>query len=502
MDIKLSDNHPNLNTNRNFSSSDNLIPLYIQSEITGSAQQAEPVICDVKFATQREPFNSSFNRVQSGYDATQQIETTPVVSSISTVRRPIISPINSILDTQITIEYRHKNHNEIKSDTNEPINLALEEITLDEIKLSSSSNITDEELHPLLLEEKQSWYPRVLVIGPGGVKGLKVLGFLSPVEDSGLLEYVDTYCGVSVGALISLLIICGYHIREIVGEAVKLDIFKEIVSFNFKSITENLGFISNEPVRKLLTQLVINKFGNVPTLYGLYMRTGKAFVAVTLNATDETCVMLNPFCNPDVSCVEATMFSMNIPFVFYQLIHRGKTYVDGALANPYPIDYFDDGKTNILGIYMKTIHTKSVTSSTSPNPHLGSGMVAPTIIQRVDEDSSPLPIGAYSLKIIQSLMDHRRNHIIQQASDCCKHVCLETKTTDTIGYSVTIDDKALMLVEGFNEGKAFLVQLKTNTYKRPKIPEKQRYKYPPYFMMENTNSSEKDNIEVLAAMTS
>lgn len=426
-------------------------------------------------------------------------------------RRPIISPIIQAQEVHSSSRSNNniqENHEESKVKIYDP---NMYKITNED--LLNKSRLTEAERSnspkPNIESENANitqWYPRVLVIGPGGVKGLKVLGFLSPVEDSGLLEYVDTYCGVSVGAVISLLIICGYQIREIVGEAVKLDIFKEIGAFNFKSIMENKGFISNEPVRKLLTQLVINKFGNVPTLYGLYMRTGKAFIAVTLNATDETCVMLNPFSNPDVSCVDATMFSMNIPFVFYQLVYRGKTYVDGALANPYPVDYFDDGKTNILGIYMKTLHSKN-------NPPITTHLPG-TIIQKVEESSSPLPIGAYSLKIIHSLMDHRRNQIIQQSSDKCKHVCLETKTTDTIGYTVTIDDKALMLVEGFNEGKSFIAKLQSGTYSGPKIPSIQKYSYPTYYMGlqpdsplgyiggESTDSSDShdDNIEILSSM--
>jgi len=351
---------------------------------------------------------------------------------------------------------------------------------------------------PIISQESQSWYPRVLVIGPGGVKSMKVLGFLSPIEDSGLLEYVDTYCGVSVGAVISLLIICGYKIREIVGEAVKLDIFKEIGVLNFKTMIENGGFLSNEPVRKRLTQLVINKFGNVPTLYNLYLRTGKAFVAVTLNATDEECVMMNPFTNPNVSCVDATMFSMNVPFIFYQLIYHGKTYADGALANPYPIDYFDDNNTNILGIYVKTI------TKFSPDPPISIDNLK-SIVRKIEESSTPLPIGSYSLKIISSLIDQRRNQIIQQSSSKCKHVCLETQITDTLGYNITIDDKALMLVEGFNEGKSFLSQLQTNIYKGPKIPNKLKYTYPPYYIMGVSNPDITDNnesIEILSAMNS
>lgn len=339
------------------------------------------------------------------------------------------------------------------------------------------------------------WFPRVLVIGSGGIKGLKALGFLSPVEDSHLLDNVDTYGGVSIGAIICLLLICGYRTREIIGEAVTFDIFKEISSFDFKNILENKGFLSSEPVRKRLTQLVINKFGNVPTLRGLYMMTGKAFVAVTLNTTDEICMMMNPFDNPDVSCVDAAMFSMNIPFIFYQLMHRGKILVDGALANPYPIDYFDDGQTNILGIYMKTAVPR-----TDPVFH-PPGM----IVQRIDDPTGSIPLSSYPLRIINSLMDHRRIHIIQNASTFCKHVGLEVRIrngADTLGLEVTMDDKTKMLAEGFNEGKAFLAQLQTNSYIGPKIPEKLRYNYPPYFMLGENETPQDDPPGVLDEMQS
>lgn len=345
---------------------------------------------------------------------------------------------------------------------------------------------------------ESDWYPRVLVIGPGGVQGLKVLGFLSPVEDAGLLKYIDTYCGVSVGAIIALLIVAGYQIREIVGEAASLNIFKDIENLTIQSIVENKGFMSNEPVRRRLIQLIVAKFGTVPTLRGLYLQTGKAFVAVTLNATDEECVMMDPFNYPQVSCVDATMFSMNIPFIFYQLIYNGKTYVDGALANPYPVDYFDNGTTNILGIYIKSNLNKSLAPVRAPKP---------AILQRLSEANSsspPIPIGVYSYKIVHSLMDQRRNHILREASDKCRHVCLETgDTLDPIGYGMEVEEKAKMLVEGFNQGKEFITQLQSGTYTGPRITPKVVYEYPQYYLMEDESESESElepEINLLRAM--
>src|SRR5579862_6074323 len=143
--------------------------------------------------------------------------------------------------------------------------------------------------------ELKQWIPRVIVIGPGGVKGLKVLGFLASLEDSGILEYVDTYCGVSIGAIICLLMIVGYKIREIIGIAVDIDVFKDIELFNFRGMIENRGLISSEPTRKRLTDLILKKLGVIPDLHNLYLMTGKSFTAVTLNATDVKCEMMNPF---------------------------------------------------------------------------------------------------------------------------------------------------------------------------------------------------------------
>lgn len=296
-------------------------------------------------------------------------------------------------------------------------------------------------------------YPRVLVIGPGGIKGLKALGFLSPLEQNGILNHVDTFCGVSVGAILSLLMISGYEIREIIGEATSLNLFQQLDTLNIRQMIENKGVISNEPIRRRLSELMLLKFGSIPTLHGLYMFTGRSLITVTLNATDEECVMMGPTTHPSVSCVDAVMFSMNIPFVFYQLIYLGKTYVDGALGNPYPVDYFDDGRTNILGIYMKA---KNI-------------------------NKEPLRTVEYANKIVHSLMDQMYIKIRDNSSDRCRHVCLDATDADTIGLGMRIEDKAKLLVEGYNEGKEYIEML-NRPERENGIRQVMLYTYPEYYM--------------------
>lgn len=318
------------------------------------------------------------------------------------------------------------------------------------------------------------WVPRVILLGPGGVKGLLILGFLFPLEDSGILDRADVYCGVSVGAMIALLKISGYKVREIVGEAATLDLFKDMSSLAIPNIISQRGLISNGQIKHRLQQLMISKFGSVPTLHGLYMRTGKVFIATTLNTTDERCEMMGPFTHPNVSCVDATMFSMNIPFLFYQLVYQGKVYVDGALGNPYPIDYFDDGATDILGVYLKSDHSGNANRVETGEPR------SPQILEPVAPPQEAQSVGMYALKMVESVMEQRRNHLIQISSDRCKHVCLRSTTKDTTGHTVSIEEKGDMLVKGFNRGREFLEQLMTNTYTPPPIPPHAHFTYPPH----------------------
>jgi predicted acylesterase/phospholipase RssA len=300
------------------------------------------------------------------------------------------------------------------------------------------------------LAMSERWYPRVLVCGSGGVKGLSLLGFLSTIEDIGLLESIDTYCGVSVGAVISLLLTVGYKVREIITIAVFLDVLNVFTSFHFQSTIENKGLISNKPVREILNKLVIDKMGEIPTLSHLYTRTGISLVTVTLNVTTDQCEYMTASTHPHVSCVDAVLCSMNLPFIFYQMIYENNNYVDGGLANPYPIDYFDDGQTNILGVYMESVF---------------------------EERTGNLPLSLYYSKLMYSIMAHRRNHIIEQSSNHCKHVCLEihqSKSNDTLGYSFTLDDKVQLIVDGYNRGLEFIKNVDT-----PQAPKtKQRYVYP------------------------
>lgn len=301
------------------------------------------------------------------------------------------------------------------------------------------------------------WRPRTLVIGPGGTKGYLALGFLSTLEDENFLDKTDTYAGVSVGSIISLLLVVGYNSRDIVGISEKLEMFKDASSFSFIYVLENQGLVSNQPIYKALYNLVKEKLGVVPNLYDLYMKTGKSLITVTLNTTDRKEEIMTPFTHGNICCIDAVMYSMNIPFVFYKLIRNHKTYVDGALANPYPVDFFDNGEENILGIFMSNLEEEEK-----------------KIITKIKEDV--LTFMEYAGKILTSLLLQRRNSIIKRCSDKCRHVHLIYDSKDMVSVFCSEKEKIKMLVKGYNAGKDFLKM----DYQDFPLLKEEKYEYPVY----------------------
>ena len=316
--------------------------------------------------------------------------------------------------------------------------------------------------------------PKVLVIGPGGIKGLMALGFLTVLDDHNWLSNINTYCGVSVGAIISLLLVVGYRPRKIITELLLMDIFKH-ETFDIHALWNHKGLLSNEPVRKKLIELVKNIFGIVPTLHELYLLTGKSLITTTLNATDEICMMFDQHTQPNISCVDAVMFSMNIPFIFYQLVHQGKIYIDGALANAYPVDYVDNNNERILGIYMRT-----------------SCQTTPTIKRIIEpiEPNNEISFVQYAHKMVQFILDQQRNSVIKHSSDKCMHICLECDIIDATGLTVSIQEKARLIIHGYNEGRRFI----ENGYEAPVI-QNLKFQYP---NIPNETLTEELEIDIIA----
>ncbi len=282
-------------------------------------------------------------------------------------------------------------------------------------------------------EPERSWRPTVLVLGPGGTKGFLELGALLIFEKERFLTSIRNYVGVSVGAIISVLLVAGYSVTEIITDAMDVNLFQDISSINLNEIKDNVGLLSNRAVKEKLVTLLENKFGFVPTLHQFYMATGLTLTCVSLNLDDERTEYISWETEPTISAVDAVLLSMNIPLLFYQLRYKGNLYIDGAFGNPYPVDEYDDGKTNILGI---------------------------CITELKENSSVDLTKVRYIYKILVSAITQNRKRIRSSTSERCKHLELTSPTLDGIGLLVDIQMKSRMVFIGYNEAIKFIKRLR------------------------------------------
>ncbi len=273
------------------------------------------------------------------------------------------------------------------------------------------------------------WKPDLVLLGPGGAKGFLEVGCCKRLfEEKDFLKNVTDWVGVSAGAAISLLIIIGYTPDEVNDICLSIDLIDDLITINLDDAKEKLGLISNKTVEDTLIKYVKAKCNCIPTLQHLYELTGKTYTAVTYNTDKMREEYLNKNTEPKLSCIEATLMSMAIPGFIQPRKYKGCVYVDGAIAAPYPVLEYDDGR-NILGIFISS---------------------------EQDNYSSNKKIMHFTYRLIQAGMKRSRDIEIKYSSDRVKHICLKTSIKDTIGISISDGDKKGMVDHGYKCATQFL----------------------------------------------
>jgi len=171
---------------------------------------------------------------------------------------------------------------------------------------------------------------------------------------------------------------------------------------------------------------VTEKFGIIPTLKQLYNFTALNFVSVTFNLSKNRTEKLSYENEPNLSCIDAVLLSINIPLIFYKLSYKGDIYIDGAIGNPYPIDLYDDGKNNILGIYIES-----------------------------DLPSLDTSIG-YLLNLIFASMNKLKEININRKTDKVNTIYIKSKYMNIIGIGMKFKDKTRLISQGYSEAKRYI----------------------------------------------
>ena len=206
------------------------------------------------------------------------------------------------------------------------------------------------------LEIKTPIHYNTLVLSGGSIKGCCTLGALQYFYDNEMLSNITTYVGVSIGAIICYLLAIGYTpIELIVYTATKMDLQ---FTFNIMAMTQGAGATSFYKIQEHIEKLTMNKLGTFLTLKDLKNRFGKTLICSTYNDTNNTTEYLSPDTYPDLPCITALRMTSNLPLIFDRFEYMGNFYLDGGIADNFPIDIVDIVGNKILGIYMNSQHEK------------------------------------------------------------------------------------------------------------------------------------------------
>lgn len=205
------------------------------------------------------------------------------------------------------------------------------------------------------------WIPETLIFGAGGHRHLLTLGFLVELEDNKLLEKINNICACSTGAIIAILLACGYQVREIITFFVEMEFIKSITNFDIRTLISSVSLEYDDRLADNLNSLVMEKFGYIPTLNELYLATGISLEIITLDYKNKIPKVLNKETEKDLSCVDSVLFTCNLPGMYHKHLYKGLELVEGSLASPYPISFTNQSK-NILGFFL-------VENQTDPRPN-------------------------------------------------------------------------------------------------------------------------------------
>jgi len=210
-----------------------------------------------------------------------------------------------------------------------------------------------------------------LVIGGGGPLGLRFLGALEQLEETGFWNFdnIESIYGTSVGSIVGAFICLKYDwdtLNKYIIERPWHDAFK----INAKQIFDsyyNKGLFDKTLAEIIFKPLLQAKDLDLNiTLKEFYEYSKIDFHIFTFELNKFETVELSHTSHPDLSLLEALTMSSALPGIFMPIIMEdtNKCYVDGGVMCNYPInqcirDHNDE--TEILGI--KSAFNKDIDSS-------------------------------------------------------------------------------------------------------------------------------------------
>lgn len=210
------------------------------------------------------------------------------------------------------------------------------------------NNLIENEIKQICNKNKTT--KNTIVFAGGGIKGFVFIGVIKYLEESNVMQYIDTFIGTSIGAYYSILYIIGYTSKEMYQFAKNFD-FSKSSNLNFKNILENFSFDDCQNFIIVFNKLL--KAKNIDeniTLIELYKKTKKKIILTTVCLTDRKTEYISYENYPDLPLLIALRMTTCVPLLFPPVKYNNKLYVDGGVLDNFPIDIVNCKLDEVIGI--------------------------------------------------------------------------------------------------------------------------------------------------------
>jgi NTE family protein len=191
---------------------------------------------------------------------------------------------------------------------------------------------------------------RNIVFSAGSIGGLAFVGAWKALEQKGLTSGITEFSGCSIGSVMALLTSIGYTASQLESMALELS-YNDLSEIQVLQTFESFGLDTGNEIERLLRELLFHKTGyHDMTFSQHYAITGRNLWINASCVEQDVAYYFTASRSPDMSIIKAARMSLSLPVIMVPVKHKGLTFIDGGMHDPYPVSMFPVDETIVLKV--------------------------------------------------------------------------------------------------------------------------------------------------------
>ena len=301
-----------------------------------------------------------------------------------------------------------------------------------------------------------------LVCSGGGTKGIAYVGIIKYLDElkknRELEEKKPDFCEkdciypkinikritcVSVGCFMGLLYTLGYTYDELIEEIETVEL-NRLMDVKIKNFLQKYGLESGKKIIEWLESFLVKKgYVKEISFMQLYKKTGIHLEILSSNVNKYKLSIFDYKNTPNLKIIRAIRMSIGIPLFFSVEKYKGDIHVDGGLITNYPMYFFKDDLSKVLGC-------KLVTMNETISDH----------DVKIDNFSD------YISNLLQFFMLQKEKQSTRLDKYISNTIVVDAyKISSLVNYNLTKEEKLLLIDSGYNSTKEFFIESFKNKQK-------------------------------------